>query len=108
MSRRGDRIVRALGPGDHFGEKAILEDGVRTATVTADTTVAVLVMIGYHFRELEAHYPEIGAAIHAESQLTGADDRRPGCLTALFVPRRGHPGRTARCVSEWRALQGFG
>ena len=34
--RTDARAIRTLGPGDHFGEKAILEGGVRTATVTAD------------------------------------------------------------------------
>ena len=45
-----DRVVRTLGPGDHFGEKAILEDGIRTATVTADRRLTALVMMGFHFR----------------------------------------------------------
>ena len=26
----GDRAIRTLGPGDHFGEKAILEEGNRS------------------------------------------------------------------------------
>ena len=59
----GDNVVRTLDPGDHFGEKAILEAGLRTATVTADTRVTALAMMGFNFRELERHFPSVAAKI---------------------------------------------
>ena len=62
-----DRVIRTLGPGDHFGERAILEEGIRTATVTADTQLTALVMMGFHFRELEDNYPGVAATIDADA-----------------------------------------
>ena len=59
----GDNVVRTLDPGDHFGEKAILEAGLCTATVTADTRVTALAMMGFNFRELERHFPSVAAKI---------------------------------------------
>src|SRR5215468_1290960 len=38
--------VRTLGPGDFFGELAILGDGRRTATVTTSSPSRVLVLFG--------------------------------------------------------------
>ena len=43
---------RTLGPGSHFGEVALLDDGVRTATVTADSDVTAHVLVAWDFRPL--------------------------------------------------------
>jgi CRP/FNR family transcriptional regulator, cyclic AMP receptor protein len=43
VSRNG-RKVATLGPGDYFGELALLDRGPRNATVTADTDMDVLVL----------------------------------------------------------------
>jgi len=39
-------VVRSLGPGDFFGEVAMLDGGRRTATVTASSEAKVLVLFG--------------------------------------------------------------
>ncbi len=57
--------VRTLGPGDFFGELAILGDGRRTATVTTASPSQVLVLFGTEFRQLQQEYPETAARIES-------------------------------------------
>jgi CRP-like cAMP-binding protein len=42
--RRNGRKVATLGPGSYFGELSLLDKGPRTATVTAETPLTVLVL----------------------------------------------------------------
>jgi CRP-like cAMP-binding protein len=55
--------VSELGPGDFFGELAILGDGYRSATVTMSSPGKVLVMFGTDFRRLQQEKPEIASLI---------------------------------------------
>ena len=66
--------LASLGPGDYFGEVAILGPGRRTATVTSTSPVRLLVMFGTEFRQLEAGYPEIASRLTEamEARLAGA------------------------------------
>jgi CRP-like cAMP-binding protein len=57
-----------LGPGDFFGEIAILGAGQRTATVTSTSPVRLLVLFGTEFRQLEAAHPPIAAELTAAMQ----------------------------------------
>jgi len=52
-----------LGPGDFFGEIAILGDGRRTATVTTTSPSQLLVMFGTEFRRLQEAHPDIAGRI---------------------------------------------
>jgi CRP-like cAMP-binding protein len=55
--------LATLGPGDFFGEIAILGDGHRSATVTATEPSRLFVMFGAEFRELQKRHPEIAARL---------------------------------------------
>ena len=51
--------IRTLGPGDFFGEIALLEDTPRTATVIAKSPLRFFVLTRQAFRSLLAHQPEL-------------------------------------------------
>ena len=55
---QGDE-VRRLGPGDYFGEVALITQGARTATVTADTDLKTYGMTFWDFRPLVEDTPSI-------------------------------------------------
>ena len=57
--------VASLGPGDFFGEIAIIGSGRRSATVTTTTPATLYVMFGTEFRQLQQSQPEIAARIEA-------------------------------------------
>jgi CRP/FNR family transcriptional regulator, cyclic AMP receptor protein len=57
--RRGGRKLADLGPGDWFGEIAILTYKPRTATVTATSPVRLLVISDRSFRRVVEATPRI-------------------------------------------------
>jgi CRP-like cAMP-binding protein len=57
VERKGARVAM-LGPGDVIGEMALLVPGPRTATVTADTDLEVLVMNRREFGQLLEDIPD--------------------------------------------------
>ena len=57
--RRKGRRVNQLGPGDFFGEIALLTQVPRTATVTATSPVDALVITDRDFRGLLREAPDI-------------------------------------------------
>ena len=48
----GGQEVAVLGPGDYFGEVALIDDGARSATVTAKTTLVCQGLTYWEFRPL--------------------------------------------------------
>ena len=58
--------IRRLGPGDFFGEIALIYDNARrTATVTASSPLRFFVLTRQSFRSLLEHQPEIEEKVMA-------------------------------------------
>jgi CRP-like cAMP-binding protein len=55
--------VRDVGPGDFFGEMALLDEERRTATVTATSPMTLIVMSRASFRALDRTVPSVHATI---------------------------------------------
>jgi CRP/FNR family cyclic AMP-dependent transcriptional regulator len=62
VSRKG-RKLGDLGPGDWFGEIALLTDTPRTATVTATSPIRVLVITDRSFRRVVESMPKIALKV---------------------------------------------
>jgi CRP/FNR family transcriptional regulator, cyclic AMP receptor protein len=62
---REGTVVATLGPGDFFGEIALLEGDTRTATVVTATQVRALVMDADEFFQMCAEIPEVQTRINA-------------------------------------------
>jgi CRP-like cAMP-binding protein len=62
VSVAGD-IVRTLGPGDHFGEIALIDSGPRSATIVAGTDLRCRGMSAWEFRPFVEEHPEVAWAL---------------------------------------------
>ncbi|MDX6691502.1 MAG: family transcriptional regulator, cyclic receptor protein [Solirubrobacteraceae bacterium] len=74
--RAGDRVA-TLGPGEYFGEVAVLEKTLRTASVVARTPMRLVALSRWHLRR-------IGDAI-GELRATAAE-RRGDLVAARALP----------------------
>lgn len=55
----GGKAVGTLGPGDHFGELALVSESERTATVTATTDLRLLEIAFWDFRDFAHANPDV-------------------------------------------------
>jgi CRP/FNR family transcriptional regulator, cyclic AMP receptor protein len=60
---RGDEHIADLGPGDIFGEAGMLDDQMRSATVTAKTRLRVISLRHFEVKRLQKDAPEVYASI---------------------------------------------
>jgi CRP/FNR family transcriptional regulator, cyclic AMP receptor protein len=60
---RDGQQLNVLGPGDFFGEIALLDGGRRTATVTTQGPVRLLVLGTREFHSLMAEFPDIRVSV---------------------------------------------
>ena len=60
---RGGKKVASIGPGDFFGEIALISKTPRNATITTTSPVRALVITDRAFRQLLDHSPEIAVGV---------------------------------------------
>ena len=59
----GDEVVRVLGPGDYFGEMALIQGAERTATITADSELRCLSVTAWDFKRFVVDNPSVAWAL---------------------------------------------
>src|SRR5215475_10487038 len=57
------RPVRTLGPGDYFGEMALIDNSHRSAKITAETELRCLLFVSWVFRPFAMQHPETAWAL---------------------------------------------
>jgi CRP-like cAMP-binding protein len=62
VSVRG-RLVRTLGPGDYFGEMALIDHSYRSAQIAAETDLRCLLFVAWVFRPFALDHPESAWAL---------------------------------------------
>ncbi len=80
VSVGGRGEVQRLGPGDFFGEMALITGETRSAAIVADTEVQCWALSQWHFKPLVLEHTEIAWAL----------------LEVLAAPRPGDAGRRRR------------
>jgi CRP/FNR family transcriptional regulator, cyclic AMP receptor protein len=60
---RDETPIAELGPGEFFGEMALLDEDRRTATVKAISPMKVLVMTRTSFRTIDRSMPQVHSAV---------------------------------------------
>jgi CRP-like cAMP-binding protein len=64
VTKDGEHLT-SLGPGDFFGEMALLGEERRTATVTATSPMLLIVMSRAGFRAIDSQLPAVHARVAA-------------------------------------------
>ena len=84
VSVDGHEVAR-IGPGDHFGELALITEEARTATVTAATRLRCHVIAFWDFRAFAKDNPDVSWKLlqHLAGLLAAERERRARAAVAL-------------------------
>ena len=84
VSVDGQEVAR-IGPGDHFGELALITEDARTATVTAVTRLRCYVIAFWDFRKFARDNPDVAWKLlqHLAGLLTAERERRARAALAV-------------------------
>ena len=92
--RRGRLQLHRIGPGDHFGELALLGDPLRATSVQADTPMRLARLSRSRYRSLATNHPRV--ALHftqALAQAVGAQLIATTDSVGLLAQQRSAPRR---------------
>jgi ABC transport system ATP-binding/permease protein len=87
------RVLARLGPGDFFGEIALLTSQPRTATVTAETDARLWALSGQAFTQVMHAEPELASAV--QGIMKGRMPLQPVSPALQFQPPRPPTGEFA-------------
>ena len=59
----GGEDRRTLGPGDHFGEIALIDEGTRSARITTDSDLRCYGVTAWEFRPFVKEHPDLAWAL---------------------------------------------
>ena len=57
------KTIRSIGPGEHFGEVALIDDGPRMAEITAETDLECFALPAWQFRAFVKDHPDVAWAL---------------------------------------------
>ena len=59
----GGDVKASLGPGDYFGEMALVDDRVRSASITAETDLRCYFLAPWEFKPFVEEHPQLAWAL---------------------------------------------
>jgi CRP/FNR family cyclic AMP-dependent transcriptional regulator len=78
ISVKGEEL-NTLGPGDYFGEVALIDDGARTATITAKSPLKCYGITSWEFRPLVEQNADLGwKMLQTMAKMLRASEQRAG------------------------------
>ena len=82
----GGKIIRTLGPGEHFGEVALIDSGPRSATIVATTDLRCRAMSAWEFKPFVEEHPEVACGSGGCARPRASQFSDLGCQAGWVAP----------------------